>query len=89
MENTIIQPPPFNKIQEQDNETQEPLRLEAMGLDEKTKKHIQELILNAETKGYLRGRNENIEATQHFDPDLELEPHPTGIPLYNRRSVWD
>lgn len=89
MENTIIQPPPFNKIQEQDNETQEPLRLDTMGLDEETQKHIQELILNAETKGYLRGRNENIEATQHFDNDPELEPRPTGIPLYNRRSVWD
>lgn len=93
MDNTIIQPPPFMKGQEIGTENQEAENkdhvLDTLGLDSETQKHIQEMLQDAETQGYLRGRNEKIEATQHFDSNPELEPHPIGIPLYNRRSIWD
>ncbi len=52
--------------------------------------HIQDLLAQADAEGYLRGRNEVIEATQHFDTsddDCELPPLP--IPHYNRRTIWD
>lgn len=48
-------------------------------------------LRNAEAQGYLRGRNEKIEATQHFDttPPDETPPAPMPFPAYRRRSVWD
>ena len=52
--------------------------------------HIQDLIAQADAEGYLRGRNEQIEATQHFDdtPDDTLSS-AARFPVYNRRSIWD
>lgn len=52
--------------------------------------HISQLIAQADTDGYLRGRNEVIEATQHFDTandDSDIAPAP--IPRYVHRSIWD
>ena len=90
---TNINPPPFNPKQDEEvqNLTQESKtnKLDEMGFDAETQSKIAEMLQDAETKGYLRGRNEKIEATQHFDPNPELEPQNVGIPLYNRRSVWD
>ncbi|MBO4871704.1 MAG: hypothetical protein J5565_06970 [Muribaculaceae bacterium] len=60
-----------------------------LGLDDSTAAKVQELLLNAETEGYLRGRNEKIEATQHFDVMPDDEPQPVAFPSYCRRSVWD
>lgn len=60
-----------------------------LGLDDSTAAKVQELLLNAETEGYLRGRNEKIEATQHFDVMPDDEPQPVPFPSYCRRSVWD
>ena len=52
--------------------------------------HIQDLLAQADAEGYLRGRNEVIEATQHFDaPDDDCELPPLPIPHYNRRTIWD
>ena len=59
------------------------------GLDADTMQRIADMIADAEVRGYLRGRNEKIEATQHFDPDPELDPEPAHFPAYARRSVWD
>ena len=90
---TNITPPPFNP--KQDVEVENPSQksetndLDALGLDAQTQSKIAEMLKDAETQGYLRGRNEKIEATQHFDQNPELEPHPVGIPLYNRHSIWD
>lgn len=103
MENTHIEPPPFklpeqhvaesqienSEVQAQDVAAPVPAELAALGLDSEVSSQIGEMLRNAEAQGYLRGRNEKIEVTQHFDPDPELDPQPTGIPLYNRRSVWD
>lgn len=53
--------------------------------------HIRGLIDQAEAEGYLRGRNEAIEATQTFDhraPSAPEQPEPT-FPRYCRRSIWD
>lgn len=61
--------------------------IESLSLDGDTLAQVQELLRNAEAEGYLRGRNEKIEATQHFDRDEEPEPAP--FPTYARRSVWD
>ena len=50
----------------------------------------QELIAQAETQGYIRGRNEQIEATQHFDdtaPGCDISP--SSMPHYGRCSIWD
>ena len=66
-----------------------PQTLEALGLDEEMTAKVQELLKNAETEGYLRGRNEKIEATQHFDVVPDEEPQPAPFPTYCRRSVWD
>lgn len=52
--------------------------------------HIQELIAQAETQGYIRGRNEQIDATQHFDdtaPGCGISP--SSMPHYGRCSIWD
>lgn len=52
--------------------------------------HIQDLLAQADAEGYLRGRNEVIEATQHFDTsDDDCELFPLSIPRYCRSSIWD
>ena len=54
--------------------------------------HIQDLLADADAQGYLRGRNEQIEATSHFDDmpdDQGTLPPGQSIPVYNRRSIWD
>lgn len=52
--------------------------------------HIQDLITEAEAIGYLRGRNEQIEAIEHFDdPNDDCDIAPSPIPRYNRHSIWD
>ena len=95
MKETHITPPPFNKAIEPQTENPETGNeshgLDSLGLDEKTQNKIEEMLLNAETQGYLRGRNEKIEATQHFDAieEPEVPTHSCGIPIYSHRSVWD
>ena len=66
-----------------------PTTVEGLSLDGDTLAQVQELLRNAEAEGYLRGRNEKIEATQHFEQDDEPEPEPAPFPTYARRSVWD
>lgn len=44
-------------------------------------------IKNAEAAGYLRGRNEVIEAAGKLDDDKE--PAPVNFPIYRKRSFWD
>ena len=52
--------------------------------------HIRDLIAQADAEGYLRGRNEQIEATQHFDtPDDDCDVVPSPMPRYSRCSIWD
>lgn len=52
--------------------------------------HIQDLIAQADAEGYLRGRNEVIEATQHFDASNDdCDPTPVSFPHYDRLSIWD
>ena len=49
-------------------------------------------VENADAAGYLRGRNEKIEAVLHHQPDDESappEPNLATFPRYGRRSVWD
>ncbi len=48
-------------------------------------------VQNADAAGYLRGRNEKIEAVLQPDPDQEPEkPEPMpSFPRYCRRSIWD
>ena len=47
-------------------------------------------VENADATGYLRGRNEKIEAVLHPQPDAGDESQTTPVfPRYNRRSVWD
>ena len=48
-------------------------------------------VQNADAAGYLRGRNEKIEAVLHPEPDDapdEAPPAPV-FPRYCRRSIWD
>ena len=46
-------------------------------------------VQNADAAGYLRGRNEKIEAVLQPDPEEE-EPMATPVfPRYCRRSIWD
>ena len=46
-------------------------------------------VSNADAAGYLRGRNEKIEAVLHPQPQDD-EPQPTPVfPRYCRRSIWD
>ncbi|MGM9869629.1 MAG: hypothetical protein ACI30R_08410 [Sodaliphilus sp.] len=45
-------------------------------------------VKNAETEGYLRGRNEKI-ATATGVPEEDAEVKPATFPRYHRRSVWD
>lgn len=42
---------------------------------------------NAEAAGYLRGRNEVIEAASKLNDDQQ--PKPVNFPIYRKRSFWD
>ena len=50
-------------------------------------------VQNADAAGYLRGRNEKIEAVLHRQPDEEEEqtnPNLTvNFPRYCHRSIWE
>ncbi len=47
-------------------------------------------VQNADAAGYLRGRNEKIEAVMHPEPEHEDEQQATPVfPRYCRRSIWD
>jgi hypothetical protein len=45
-------------------------------------------LKNADSAGYIRGRNEKIDVINRFDSD---EPSTTGagFPRYNKKSFWD
>lgn len=45
-------------------------------------------VKNAETTGYLRGRNEKIEIVNRID-DTDTETTPINFPRYCKRSFWD
>ena len=49
-------------------------------------RHDEELK-NAETQGYLRGRNEVIAAAT--TPPGDKSPRPLNFPIYTKRSFWD
>ncbi len=44
-------------------------------------------LKNAETQGYLRGRNEVIAAAGTAPADKS--PQPLNFPIYTKRSFWD
>jgi hypothetical protein len=48
-------------------------------------------VQNADATGYLRGRNEKIEAVMHPQPQDEDDEHNATpvFPRYCRRSIWD
>ena len=46
-------------------------------------------VHNADATGYLRGRNEKIEAVLHPQPEEEQETPEPVFPHYSRRSIWD
>ena len=46
-------------------------------------------VQNADASGYLRGRNEKIEAVLHPEPEEETPPVTPVFPRYCRRSIWD
>ena len=49
-------------------------------------------VQNADAAGYLRGRNEKIEAVLHPQPDEEDENAQSlsiNFPRYCHRSIWD
>ena len=47
-------------------------------------------VQNADAAGYLRGRNEKIEAVLHPQPEVGDESQTTPVfPRYCRRSIWD
>ena len=47
-------------------------------------------VANAEAAGYLRGRNDKIEAlTRPAVPRDEDQPSTPVFPIYRRRSIWD
>ena len=49
-------------------------------------------VQNADAAGYLRGRNEKIEAVLHPEPQDEEETPATATPVfprYCRRSIWE
>ncbi len=47
-------------------------------------------VEQAEADGYLRGKNERIEAVAHVPPaEAEAAPAVPPFPVYRRRSVWD
>ncbi len=61
----------------------------ALGITGDVAERIEELLRNAEAEGYLRGRNAQIEATQHFEPDPDLDPAPASLPHYHASTLWD
>lgn len=47
-------------------------------------------VRDADTQGYLRGRNEKIDAIVARPTPLDDAPEATSlIPRYDRRSIWD
>ena len=47
-------------------------------------------VQNADAAGYLRGRNEKIEAVVRTQPEPPDDATPTPVfPRYCRRSIWD
>lgn len=46
-------------------------------------------VRNADAAGYLRGRNEHIEAVMHPQPQDEQAQATPVFPRYCRRSIWD
>ena len=46
-------------------------------------------VQNADAAGYLRGRNEKIEAVLHPEPEEESPQSTPVFPRYCRRSIWD
>ena len=47
-------------------------------------------VKNADAAGFLRGRNEKIEAVMHQRPATDDETDSTPVfPRYCRRSIWD
>lgn len=47
-------------------------------------------VQNADAAGYLRGRNEHIEAVLHPQPQDEEQAESAPVfPRYCRRSIWD
>ena len=46
-------------------------------------------VQNADAAGYLRGRNEKIEAVLHPQPQDEEPQGQPVFPRYCRRSIWD
>ena len=63
--------------------------IDALGLDSDQLHKVKELLHNAKAEGYLRGRNEKIEATQHFSDQPDTPTDSTPFPAYSHRSVWD
>lgn len=75
-----VTPPPFTP----------PDAVDALGLSSETAASVRELLRNADAEGYLRGRNESIEAAtpSQFAPTPPTAATPV-FPIYNHRSVWD
>lgn len=46
-------------------------------------------VKNADAAGYVRGRNDNIDAGLHVPPAADDEIVEATFPRYVRRSVWD
>ena len=46
-------------------------------------------VQNADATGYLRGRNEKIEAVLHPQPQDEEDQATPVFPRYCRHSIWD
>lgn len=46
-------------------------------------------VENADAAGYLRGRNEKIEAMLHPEPQDEGPQATPVFPRYCRRSIWE
>ena len=46
-------------------------------------------VNNADAAGYLRGRNEKIEAVMHPQPQDDEQATTPVFPRYCRRSIWD
>lgn len=59
-----------------------------MGILRHAVNHDEE-VRNAETEGYLRGRNEKIDLATRPEPMEEPAAEPATFPRYHRRSVWD
>lgn len=59
-----------------------------MGILRHAVNHDEE-VKNAETEGYLRGRNEKIDLATRPEAVEEPAAEPATFPRYHRRSVWD